>query len=58
MTVWPAGLTCAPVASPWLSPGFQSLISVKLRAVGETSLKLGVPTNDEYVNVYGWRLTS
>src|SRR4051794_33292986 len=44
MTVWPAGLTWAPVASPWLSPGFQSLISVKLRGVGETSLKLGVPT--------------
>jgi hypothetical protein len=31
---------------------------VKLRAVGDTSLKLGVPTNDEYVNVYGWMVTS
>src|SRR5919199_3549956 len=51
MTVPPAGLTCAPIASPWLSPGFQSLISVKLRAVGDASLRLGVPTNDEYVNV-------
>src|SRR3954471_23224216 len=58
MSVWPAGLTWAPLASPWLSPGFQSLISVKPRAVGETSLKLGVPMNDEYVNVYGWRVTS
>ena len=58
MTVWPAGLTCAPVASPWLFPGFQSLISVKLRRVGEASLKLGVPTYDVYVNVYGWMLTS
>src|SRR4051812_28545073 len=47
MTVPPAGLTWAPVASPWLAPGFQSLTSVKLRAVGETSLKLGVPTYDE-----------
>src|SRR3954451_23776103 len=36
MTVWPAGLTWAPVASPWLEPGFHSLIKVKLRAVGET----------------------
>src|SRR3954451_22210456 len=58
MSVLPAGLTCAPVASPWLFPGFQSLISVKLRAVGETSLKLGVPTYDEYVKVYGWIVTS
>src|SRR3954451_2355076 len=58
MTVWPAGLIWAPVASPWLSPGFHSLIRVKLRAVGETSLKLGVPMNDEYVNVYGWIVTS
>src|SRR3954454_19583585 len=58
MTVPPAGLTWAPVASPWLFPGFQSLISVKLRAVGETSLKLGVPMYDEYVNVYGWMVTS
>src|SRR3954467_5000710 len=33
MTVWPAGLIWAPVASPWLDPGFQSLMSVKLRAV-------------------------
>src|SRR3954464_9922493 len=31
MTVWPAGLTWAPVASPWLSPGFHSLIRAKLR---------------------------
>src|SRR5689334_16215688 len=44
ITVPPAGLTCAPVASPWLLPGFHSLISVKLRGVGDTSLKLGVPT--------------
>src|SRR3954453_24076989 len=57
MTVWPAGLTWAPVASPWLDPGFQSSISVKLRGVGETSLKVGVPMYDEYVNVYGWRVT-
>src|SRR4051812_1283767 len=54
MIVLPAGLTCAPVASPWLFPGFQSVSSVKLRGVGETSLQLGVPTNDEYVKVYGW----
>src|SRR3954447_17920439 len=58
MTVPPAGLTWAPVASPWLSPGFHSSTSVKLRGVGETSLKLGVPTYDEYVNVYGWMVTS
>src|SRR3954454_17261661 len=58
MSVWPAGLTWALLASPWLAPGFQSLTSVKLRAVGETSLKLGVPMYDEYVNVYGWMLTS
>src|SRR3954451_16344763 len=58
MTVPPAGLTWAPVASPLLFPGFQSVISVKLRAVGETSLKLGVPTYDEYVKVYGWMVTS
>src|SRR3954451_4551064 len=57
MSVWPAGLTWAPDASPWLSPGFQSVISVKLRGVGETSLKVGVPMYDEYVNVYGWRVT-
>src|SRR4051794_9432950 len=56
MTVWPAATTW-PVASPWLSPGFHSLISVKLRAVGETSRKLGVPTYDEYVNVYGCSVT-
>ncbi len=58
MTVWPAGLIWAPVASPWLFPGFHSLMSVKLRGVGETSLKLGVPTYDEYVNVYGCSVTS
>src|SRR6476469_296725 len=43
MTVWPAGLIWAPVASPWLDPGFHSLINVKLRGVGETWLRLGVP---------------
>src|SRR5689334_17482361 len=53
MSVWPAGFTWALVASPWLSPGFQSVISAKLRAVGLASLKLGVPMYDEYVNVYG-----
>src|SRR4051795_12471985 len=47
MTVWPAGLTWAPVASPWLDPGFQSSISVKLRGVGEAWLKVGVPTYEE-----------
>src|SRR6478735_12538071 len=43
MTVCPAGLTCAPVASPWLEPGFHSLTNVKLRGEGETWLGLGVP---------------
>src|SRR3954451_12989147 len=45
-TMPPAGLIWAPVASPLLVPGFQSLTSVKLRAVGETSLHVGVPKNE------------
>src|SRR4051812_38291649 len=57
-TGWPARFTCAPGAAPRLSAGFHSLISVKLRWVGDASLKLGAPTNDEYVNVYGWIVTS
>src|SRR3954471_17066626 len=47
MSVWPAGLTWALLASPWLDPGFQSSISVKLRGVGEAWLKVGVPTYEE-----------
>src|SRR3954453_2002819 len=58
MSVWPAGLTWAPDASPLLPPGVQSGTRRKPRAVGETSLQLGVPTYDEYVNVYGWMVTS
>src|SRR5215212_7486112 len=58
MSVWPAGLTWALLASPWLSPGFQSVTSAKVRLVGDASLKVGVPMYDEYVNVYGWRVTS
>src|SRR5206468_75043 len=43
---------------PLLVPGFQSLTSVKSRAVGDASLHVGVPTNEEYVNLYGWIVTS
>src|SRR4051794_26551137 len=47
MTVWPTVATRALFAVPWLSPGFHSLMSVKLCALGETSVKVGVPTYDE-----------
>src|SRR5215211_461454 len=45
MTMPPAGWT-SPLAVPLLVPGFQSVTSVKLRAVGDVSLHVGVPTND------------
>ena len=35
----------------------KSLTSVKLRAVGEASLNVGVPTNEKYGNVYVWIVT-
>src|SRR3954466_15091880 len=41
----PAGWMSAS-AEPLLVPGFQSVTRLKLRAVGETSLHVGVPTKE------------
>src|SRR3954468_6635340 len=42
MTMLFAGCISALLAVPVLCPGFQSVVSAKSRAVGETSLKVGV----------------
>src|SRR5689334_9647280 len=54
---WPVTGCTSASASPLLLPGFQSVWTVNERAVGEVSLHVGVPTNDEYSNVYGWSVT-
>src|SRR5258708_4893868 len=57
-TMPPAGWISALVAVPLLCPGFQSVPTTKFRAVGETSLHVGVPTKAEEVNFSGWPVTS
>jgi hypothetical protein len=52
ITMPPAGWISA-FAVPLLVAAFHSSTSLKSCAVGLVSLKVGVPTNELYVNVYG-----
>ena len=57
MMMPPAGWIAAS-AVPLLVPGFQSVVSDEVvRASGRPRSTSGVPTKEEYVNVYGWSVT-